>query len=204
MKLNPRDRAALAKRLLASVDLPADAAEGAHGSPSPSRSAARALRYTFKVDASYHLERQVTGIGIVIHARDASDPPSKPGSVVEQIAELYAGIPPSASEKFASLRALELAQQRGYVNVSIRSDCNNLRKRLKEDHTSHRRHAGHGLDGLILRHARQFEEIHFPYHPRRKNHEAHRLARYAVSELSPRPCPQMFITSQPGDYLDPI
>jgi hypothetical protein len=154
-----------------------------------------ALRYTFKVDASFHLPRQLTGIGIVIHARDSADPPSKPGSAIEQIAELYAGVPPNASEKLAILRALQLAFQRGYGNVSIRSDCNDLRRRLKEDHAASRGEPRKGLDGLILWHARQFREIHFPYHPRRKNQEAHRLARYAVSAMRPKPCPEFFLPS---------
>ena len=198
MKLNPRDRAALAKRLLASTDPPVDATPiiAASANTQDPR-AGGTLRFTFKVDASYHPERQVAGIGIVIHARNASDPPSKPGSVVEQIAELYAGVPPCAAEKFAILRALEVARQRGYVNVSVRTDCNDLRRRLKSDNAANHGHCRNGLDGLILRYAREFQEIHFPYHPRRKNQEAHRLARYAVSELTPRPCPEIFVAA-PG------
>jgi hypothetical protein len=80
MKLNPRDREALAERLLASVDPLVDAAPIlATSSNTRDPTAGATFRYTLKVGASYHLRRQVAGIEIVIHARDASDPPIQPG-----------------------------------------------------------------------------------------------------------------------------
>ena len=48
------------------------------------------LIHIFKVDASYHLKRKVTGIGIVIHE---TDKPKKNGIVIDEISELYLDIP---------------------------------------------------------------------------------------------------------------
>jgi hypothetical protein len=60
-----------------------------------------------------------------------------------------------------------------------------MRKTLKKDHAS-----GTGLDrsdlhGGVLNLAAQFQEVKFAYVPRRKNQEAHQLARKAVNECTP-------------------
>ncbi len=150
------------------------------------------LRHTFKVDASYHLKRKVTGIGIVIHE---TDKPRKNGIVIDEISELYSDIPANATEKFAVFRALEIACERNYEIVRIRSDYNSMRKQLKEDHKMNAGHEREDLHGLILRYAKRFKEVKFLYQPRRKNHAAHRLARKAVEELIPQ---KRVITAAPN------
>jgi ribonuclease HI len=190
MKLPEAQRAALAAQLLASLPKPAGVenearAEGLGSKielqPEPNR-----LRHTFKVDASYQHERKVTGIGIVIHATERRQ---GNGKVIEQIAELYEGIPPSLTEKFAILRALEIGRERGYTLVSVRSDYNHLRHLVKEDVQSTKQHSDEPVHNAILQNARQLKEVRFPCHPRRKNQEAHKLARKAVRELEPKPRP---------------
>jgi len=95
-------------------------------------------------------------------------------------------------EKYAILRALQLAAERQYPGVIIRSDCNAMRKQLKHDLQSQDGYNKDVVHQHIIAYSQQFEKIQFPYHPRRKNYEAHTLARYAVHELSPQPRPEMF------------
>lgn len=140
------------------------------------------LRYTFKVDASYHLKRK-TGIGIVIHE---TDKPRKNGLVIDEISELYLDIPAGVTEKFAVFRALEIALLRNYEIVRIRSDYNSMREQLKKDHKMNTGQERDDLHGLILRLAQRFKGVKFLYQPRRKNQVAHRLARKAVGELLPQ------------------
>jgi ribonuclease HI len=141
------------------------------------------LIYTFKVDASYDLKRKVTGIGIVIHE---TDKPRKNGIVIDEISELYSDIQANVTEKFAIFRALEIALERNYEIVRIRSDYNYMRKQLKKDHKMNTENERNDLHGLIIRYAKKFKEVKFLYQPRRKNHAAHRLARKAVEELTPK------------------
>ena len=141
------------------------------------------LIHTFKVDASYHLKRKVTGIGIVIHE---TDKPRKNGQVIDEISELYLDVPAGVTEKFAVFRALEIALLRNYEIVRIRSDYNSMRKQLKKDHIVNTGHERDDLHGLILRLAQRFKEVKFLYQPRRKNQVAHRLARKAVEERLPQ------------------
>lgn len=141
------------------------------------------LKYTFYVDASYDLKRRVTGIGIVIHE---TDQPRKNGPVIDEISELYSNVPAGEIEKFAVFRALEIASERNYEILRIRSDYNCMRRKLKEDHKANTGHDRDDLHGLILRYAKKFKEVKFLYCPRRKNQMAHQLARKAVKELSPQ------------------
>jgi ribonuclease HI len=141
------------------------------------------LKYTFNVDASYDLKRRVTGIGIVIRE---TDQPRKNGPVIDEISELYSNVPASATEKFAVFRALEIASERNYEILRIRSDYNCMRTKLKEDHKAGTGDEREDLHGLILRYAQKFTEVKFLYCRRRKNLMAHRLARKAVKESIPQ------------------
>ncbi len=140
------------------------------------------LKYTFRVDASYDLKRRVAGIGIVIHE---TDQPRKNGPVIDEISELYSDVPAGGIEKFAVFRALEIAYERNYEIVHIRSDYNSMRRKLKKDHKANTGHEKDDLHALILRYAKKFKGVKFLYCPRRKNQLAHRLARKAVKELIP-------------------
>lgn len=74
------------------------------------------------------------------------------------------------------LRALEIARDRGFTRIRIRSDYNSMRRKLRECFRSGA--AGNGdLEQKILNLARRFEWIDFGYVPRRKNQIAHLLAR---------------------------
>ena len=143
------------------------------------------LWYTFRVDASYDLKRNVTGIGIVVSTR-VKPKKSRPGLTLTELAEAYVGIPPDMCEKFAIFRALELAAGHGARLVQVCSDDNQLRRALKQD-----LEAGTGLDrvdlhGEILRLAAALDQVKFPWFRRRRNVEAHRLSRVAVRDVPPK------------------
>lgn len=154
------------------------------------------LKYTFNVDASYDLKRRVTGIGIVIHE---TDQPRKNGLVINEISELYSDVPAGGIEKFAVFRALEIAYERNYEILRIRSDYNSMRTKLKEDHKAGTGHERDDLHGLILRYAKKFTEVKFLYCLRRRNQIAHRLARKAIKELVPQKTGAAFSMEQLND-----
>lgn len=139
----------------------------------------RPVRLTAIVDASYRAERAVTGIGIVLHATDR---PGRAGPVIARISELHMGVPAGAIELFAVFRALELARERGYRRVKVRSDYNYMRRKLKQEHAAGRIGDPNTLHGKTLMLARTFDHVVFAYQPRRKNGVAHRLARVATTE----------------------
>ncbi|MCU0287483.1 MAG: ribonuclease H-like domain-containing protein [Acidobacteria bacterium] len=140
------------------------------------------LKHTFNVDASFDFKRRVAGIGIVIHE---TDQPRKKGPIIAEISELHNNIPPGEIEKFAVFRALEIASERNYQILHIRSDYNHMRRKLKEDHEAGIGHEQDDLHGQVLRYAQKFTEVKFLYCLRRKNVMAHRLARKAVKESLP-------------------
>jgi ribonuclease HI len=130
--------------------------------------------HTLTVDASYDRERDVIGVGIVIQERVG---PKRRGPILAEIAEAHAGVAPGSGEALAVLRALEIARERGYTRVRLRSDCNWPRRALREQHREGAAVTGDPLKLEILRMARTFEWIDFGYVPRRKNQAAHGLAR---------------------------
>jgi len=138
-------------------------------------------KHTFIVDASYDYDSKITGIGIAIHQ---ADKPRRNGVLIDQLGEAYKGIPSRAIEMLAVYRALEIGRERKYRIIRIRSDYNQMRRSLKDNHDE-----GKGLDredlhGEIMRIAKTFESVQFGYKPRRKNQMAHNLARCArVNEL---------------------
>lgn len=129
--------------------------------------------HTLTVDASYDETRRITGVGVVVQERVN---PAGRGPIVERIAEGHTGVVPGSGEMFAVLRALELAMDRGFTRIKIRSDCNAMRRDLRERHR-----AGDAGDidvqRKVLGLARQFVWVDFGYVPRRKNQIAHALAR---------------------------
>jgi len=141
------------------------------------------LKHTFIVDASYNLERKVTGIGIVIHE---TYKPNRSGIIVAEISELYANIPVNVSEKFAVFRALEIACERNYQIVHIFSDYNSMRKQLKYAYEKKTMINGDNFHTQLLNHANTLKDVKFKYKVRRKNQMAHRLAKNAVTDLNPK------------------
>ena len=139
----------------------------------------RELWHTFRVDCSAAPGLGITGIGIVVQESQRA---GRDGRVIAEIAEAYTDITASAGEKFAVLRALEIAAERGYGRVKVRSDFNSMRTALSRDHRARVNQSTTGLHGRILRLAAGFEEVRFAWIPRRKNQQAHRLARQARTQ----------------------
>ena len=92
------------------------------------------------------------------------------GPVIEEIAEGYTDVARRAGELLAIYRALEIARQREFYRIKIRSDFNAMRRQLRDDFRSGQ--ANSGLRGCVLLLARSFEWVDFGYVPRRKNHIA--------------------------------
>lgn len=143
-------------------------------------------KHTITVDASHDRAKDVVGIGIVIQVTDKS---RKRGAIIGRHSEAYQGLHSGCMEKFAVLRALEIASELDCRFVKVRSDCNSMRTRLKKDHKESTGQGGDDLHGAILRLAAQFDEVKFAYVPRRKNQIAHFLARKAVQEETPQTRP---------------
>lgn len=78
--------------------------------------------HTLTVDASYDHLREVTGVGIVIQERSATARRRRRGPILQEIAEGHVGIPRGMGEKFAVLRALQIAKERGFTRVKVRWD----------------------------------------------------------------------------------
>ena len=137
----------------------------------------RPVWHTFRVDASFHQQRGITGIGLVLQA---TNKPGRDGTVLAKFSEAYTGLPVQIGEQFAVLRAMEIASERGYRLLRVRSDYNQMRKALKHDYEAGTFPDKQSLRVTILRLAQEFDQIKFAWIPRRKNHEAHCLARSAV------------------------
>jgi ribonuclease HI len=128
---------------------------------------------TLTVDASYDATTCVIGVGIVIQSRIAK---AGRGPIIARIAESHIGLSPGMAEMFAVLRALEVAKDRGFERVKIRSDYNSMRRDLRKRFRLGV--AGESwLQQEILELARQFQWVDFGYVPRRKNQIAHLLSR---------------------------
>lgn len=134
------------------------------------------LRHTITVDFSGDHDRQIVGVGIVIQE---SQQRGRRGPIVEELSEAVQGIELGEGEKYAVLRALELAAERGIKDLKIRSDYNAMRKKLKKNYTRGERRSPGELDERIFELAKKFDRVHFGWVPRRKNQRAHRLARRA-------------------------
>ncbi len=161
----------------------------------------RPVWHTFRVDASFDKQRGITGIGLIVRATNKA---GRDGEVVARFSEAYIGLPIQAAEQFAALRALEIASERGYRFLRVRSDYNQMRIVLKDDYQAGVVQDEHSLRAMILRLAQKFDQIKFAWIPRRRNQEAHALARKAVLQSAPviRKDLQRFFES--GTTLDPI
>ena len=142
----------------------------------------RPVWHTFRVDASFDKQRSVTGIGLILRT---TNKPGRDGAVVARFSEAYIGLPVQAGEQFAVLRALEIASERGYRLLRVRSDYNQMRIALKDDYEAGVVPDEHNLRVMILRVAQKFDQIKFAWIPRRRNQEAHSLARKAVLQSVP-------------------
>jgi ribonuclease HI len=91
-----------------------------------------AWTHTFTVDASFSKRHGLTGIGIVVQERIS--PKRRRGPILDQIAESHAGVLPGDAEALAVLRAIEIAHDRGYTRIKIRSDHNFMRRTLRHQH----------------------------------------------------------------------
>ncbi|GAB6044145.1 reverse transcriptase-like protein [Endothiovibrio diazotrophicus] len=139
-------------------------------------------KYTFIANASHDEKNKITGIGMALHQ---ADKPKRNGVLIEEIKEAYDGIPNKIIELFAIYRALEIARERNYQIVRVRSDYNLIRTKLKEGYEQHIGFEREDLHGEILRMTSDFKLIQFSYKPRRKNQMARQLAREARTLNSP-------------------
>ena len=142
------------------------------------------LRHTFIVDGSHNGEAHVIGIGIAVHETDKLTK-SRNGILIDQISESYQGILPGHGEMLALFRALELAKDRGYKIIRLRSDYNSMRKALKKSYEQQTEFERVGLYGEVMRITKNFDSVQFGYKPRRKNQMAHNLARVGAKEIEP-------------------
>lgn len=110
------------------------------------------LRHTITVDFSGDHERRIAGIGIVIQE---STKRGRRGPIVEELAEAVEGIPFGQGEKYAVLRALQVASERGFRDLKIRSDYNAMRSRLQQNYNGKGFQTREGLDGRILENSRR-------------------------------------------------
>jgi ribonuclease HI len=140
------------------------------------------IRHTIMVDASCNHRAGIVGVGLVVHQTHR---PGRNGTVVDRLYEAYRGVPAGLAEMFAVFRALEVSAERGFRVVKVRSDYTHMRRQLKDAHTRGEGCDRENLQGRILRLASHFDEVKFAYQPRRKNQNAHQLARRAVREASP-------------------
>jgi len=104
---------------------------------------------TFTVDASYSPATVITGIGIVIQVRSSR---SGCGPIVEQLSEGHRNVSVGDGELYAVFRALEVARQRGFTRIKVRSDHNRMRRSLRERYSD----SSIGLDlqrGVLARKA---------------------------------------------------
>jgi hypothetical protein len=113
--------------------------------------------HTFTVDASYDDASQVTGIGVVIQERVGS---SGRGPILARLSEGHVGVAPGKGEMFAVLRALEIAMDRGFTRIKIRSDYNAMRRDLRNRHRA-RDSAEDDLQHKVLHLASRFVWIDF-------------------------------------------
>ena len=151
----------------------------------PGNATLRPVWHTFRVDASFHQQRGITGIGLILRA---TNKPGRDGAVVARFSESYIGLPVQVGEEFAVLRALEIASERGFRLLRVRSDYNQMRKALKDDYEAGvlpDEHILYNLRVMILRLAQKLDQIKFAWIPRRRNQEAHFLARKAVLQSAP-------------------
>src|SRR5215831_13519251 len=91
----------------------------------------RPVWHTFRVDASFDNQRGITGIGLILRA---TNKPGRDGTVLASFSEAYLGLPVQVGEQFAVFRALEIASERGYRLLRVRSDYNQMRTALKDDY----------------------------------------------------------------------
>jgi ribonuclease HI len=156
---------------------PEVSSNGADASATP-----RPVWHTFRVDASFDRRRRITGIGLILRATNKK---RRDGQVLASFSEAYIGFPDGVGEQFAVLRALEIAAEAGYRLVRVRSDYSSMRRALKEAYRAGGGKDQHSVQAKILSLAREFGEVKFAWIARRKNHEAHCLARKGVLESIP-------------------
>ena len=127
---------------------------------------------TLTVDASYNERTRVTGIGIVVQQRSSG---KGRGPILDQLAEGHADVARGEGELFAILRALEIAVQRRFARIKVRSDYNQMRRAIRRQYRCGLDDVG--LQGRVLQLAHSLDWVDFGYVPRRKNQLAHCLAR---------------------------
>ena len=140
------------------------------------------FRYTFIVDASHNRETSAVGIGIAIHETDKLLK-GRNGFLIDQLSEAYQGIHSGHGEMLALFRSLEIARNRGYKIIRLRSDYKAMRKALKQSYDEQTDLDRVGLYGEVMRITKYFDSVQFGYKPRRKNQMAHGLSRVGAKEI---------------------
>jgi ribonuclease HI len=154
--------------------------------------------HTFTVNASHDARCGITGIGIVVQERRG---PGRRGPIIAQLSEVRRDACSRSAELLAILRAFEIAIEKSWSHVQVRSDANPTRKwlqRMKRDEVP----VSDPTRAKILDLAKRFVSVRFAYIPRRRNQLARQLARAA------RLSDPAYATSAPERhddhmYLDP-
>lgn len=136
--------------------------------------------HSWRVDASENRRPGIVGIGLVLRLNTRK---GGRGAVLKELKEAYADVAPGAGEALAIYRALELSLQFGFDCVQVWCDYNALRRKLRG---ALRSNAISGLsprNAMILARANEVGLVQFRYVPRRRNYEAHILAREAALSM---------------------
>ena len=143
------------------------------------------IRQTFTVDASHNHTADKIGIGILIQETAGK---GRRGPIIEQRAETWSPdeAPPKDMELFAIFRGFQIAMERKYSHIRIRSDYNAIRKKVSNALKNKQQAPKDSLLEQMLILARTFEEATVSYCPRRKNSIAHSLARKGA-QIAPKP-----------------
>lgn len=150
------------------------------------------LKQTFTVDASHNAKDAKIGIGMVIQESHRLN--GRRGPIIEERSETFSPleVSPKDMELFAIFRAFQLAVERGYRQVQVRSDYNIVRKQIASALKAACQAKANSLQERVLMLARSIEQAKVTYCPRRKNIMAHRLARNGAGIL-----PKVRTTSAP-------
>jgi len=135
------------------------------------------VKHTLTVDASCHTREGLVGVGIVIQA---SDQPGHRGPVLDRLSEVHREVKPSDAELLSVLRALEIAVERGYHLVTVRTDCPHLAEHLRKAQAVDPGRLPEGITRRIVDLAAGFEDCTFRGLTRHRNLEARLLARSGV------------------------
>ena len=136
------------------------------------------MKHTFTVDASHNQESGKIGIGILIQETTAIAR-RKRGQIIDTLFESFTPdeIYHGDMELYAIYRSFQIAIDRGYRHIHVRTDYNWNKRRINKALKAGSQSDDSSLFQKTLTLARAIEQVKVSYLPRRKNQIAHQLAR---------------------------